>query len=138
MTLDVTGHGKVRIDARVKGSIGRFLNHSHEPNCEYLEVVYGGQFRIGIVSIKAINQGEELTCNYGDGYEFQRCYCGAASCPGFMGSNDKMAGEERRDFRDEALKLYAIKSEAKINLTRAENYGSLFEKVRDLVVPKIV
>ena len=64
------------IDASDKHNIGRFVNHSCEPNCE-AEIENG---RILFHAIRAIKEGEELTIDYGEEYfdEFIRpvgCRC---------------------------------------------------------------
>ncbi|KAH9818889.1 hypothetical protein DFH28DRAFT_1150605 [Melampsora americana] len=64
------------IDATKKGGLGRFLNHSCNPNC------YIGKW------VRAVKSGEELTFNYNVdryGYEAQECFCGEAKCVGFLG-----------------------------------------------------
>ncbi|XP_065176280.1 histone-lysine N-methyltransferase SETD2-like [Sycon ciliatum] len=76
------------IDATLKGSISRFINHSCEPNCETQKWTVNGHLRIGFFCISPIKQGEELTFDY----QFQRsgegaqpCYCGSTKCRGIIG-----------------------------------------------------
>ncbi|KAG0146074.1 hypothetical protein CROQUDRAFT_44884 [Cronartium quercuum f. sp. fusiforme G11] len=76
------------IDATKKGGLGRFLNHSCNPNCQIGKWVVGRQVRMGIFTKRAVKAGEELTFNYNVdryGYDAQECYCGEPNCVGFLG-----------------------------------------------------
>lgn len=52
------------LDARYKGSISRFINHSCEPNCTVEVWTVGKKLRVGIFSLKSIPSGTELTFDY--------------------------------------------------------------------------
>jgi len=52
------------IDATKRGGIGRFANHSCDPNCFVAKWTIGQQIRMGIFSNRAIKRDEELTFNY--------------------------------------------------------------------------
>jgi histone-lysine N-methyltransferase SETD2 len=52
------------IDATKRGGIGRFANHSCNPNCYVAKWTIGQHVRMGIFSNRAIKKGEELTFNY--------------------------------------------------------------------------
>ena len=53
------------IDATKRGGIGRFANHSSDPNCYVAKWTIGGQHvRIVIFANRAIKKDEELTFNY--------------------------------------------------------------------------
>jgi SET domain-containing protein len=52
------------LDARRKGSVSRFINHSCEPNCTVEVWTVGKRLRVGIFSLKAIPAGSELTFDY--------------------------------------------------------------------------
>ena len=72
------------INGDVPWNPARFLNHSCAPNCEAQQ---DDENRIGIVALRDIGQGEELTFNYGYDLSEWRdypCRCGAASCLGFI------------------------------------------------------
>lgn len=56
------------IDARERGSLIRFVNHSFKPNAEPLSVYLNGTFHIIFRSNKTIKKDEELTYNYGPNY----------------------------------------------------------------------
>ncbi|KAL5630659.1 hypothetical protein BROUX41_000531 [Berkeleyomyces rouxiae] len=76
------------VDATVKGNLGRFCNHSCNPNCYVDKWVVGNKLRMGIFALCDIQAGEELVFNYNVdryGAEPQVCYCGEANCVGFIG-----------------------------------------------------
>lgn len=50
---------------RMQGALGRFINHSCEPNCETQKwVVQGSEIAIGLFTTKAIPANTELTFDY--------------------------------------------------------------------------
>lgn len=76
------------IDATKKGGIGRFANHSCNPNCYVAKWTVGKRIRMGIFAQRDVKAGEELTFNYNVdryGHEAQTCYCGEPNCVGFIG-----------------------------------------------------
>ncbi|CAI6088180.1 unnamed protein product [Clonostachys chloroleuca] len=76
------------VDATKKGNLGRFCNHSCNPNCYVDKWVVGEKLRMGIFALRDIQAGEELVFNYNVdryGAEPQPCYCGEANCVGFIG-----------------------------------------------------
>ncbi|KAG7087687.1 hypothetical protein E1B28_013634 [Marasmius oreades] len=76
------------IDATKNGGIGRFANHSCNPNCYVAKWTLGRTVRMGIFSKRKIRKHEELTFNYNVdryGHQAQTCYCGEANCVGFIG-----------------------------------------------------
>lgn len=79
------------IDATRKGSLGRFANHSCEPNCEVKKLTGLGDDRIGLLTIVDVPAGTELTYDYLKcrWYSTSKalCACGAKSCVGTLGSN---------------------------------------------------
>lgn len=52
------------IDATKKGGIGRFANHSCNPNCYVAKWTVGTRVRMGIYAKRNIRKDEELTFNY--------------------------------------------------------------------------
>jgi histone-lysine N-methyltransferase SETD2 len=52
------------IDATKRGGIGRFANHSCDPNCYVAKWTIGQHIRMGIFSNRRIKKDEELTFNY--------------------------------------------------------------------------
>lgn len=71
------------LDGNVDWNPARFINHSCAPNCEVLLE----RGRIWIVTRRDINQGEEVTFNYGYDlvdYREYPCRCGAEQCVGYI------------------------------------------------------
>jgi SET domain-containing protein len=71
------------IDGKTPKNLARYINHSCEPNCE----VENTGRTIWIVAARNIQEGEELTYDYGygaDNYETQPCNCGAKNCCGYI------------------------------------------------------
>ncbi|WVQ93650.1 hypothetical protein IAU59_000726 [Kwoniella sp. CBS 9459] len=57
----------IHIDPRYKGNVGRFLNHSCDPNCVIHPVKWGADnawYRAAIFTKRDIQSGEELTFDY--------------------------------------------------------------------------
>ncbi|KAL6712777.1 histone methyltransferase set2 [Lecanora helva] len=76
------------VDATKKGNLGRFCNHSCNPNCYVDKWVVGDKLRMGIFAERKIQKGEELVFNYNVdryGANPQPCYCGEPNCTGFIG-----------------------------------------------------
>ena len=76
------------VDATKKGNLGRFCNHSCNPNCYVDKWVVGKKLRMGIFASRSIKAGEELVFNYNVdryGAEPQPCYCAEPNCTGFIG-----------------------------------------------------
>lgn len=75
------------IDGAVGGCDARFINHSCDPNAE-TQIKRG---RIWVVAIKDIAEGEEICYDYNfdvDDYKDHPCRCGAASCRGYIISEE--------------------------------------------------
>ena len=49
---------------QVQGALGRFINHSCDPNCETQKWVVHGELAIGLFALKDVAAGEELTFDY--------------------------------------------------------------------------
>lgn len=75
------GDGRA-LDASVNPNDLRYINHSCEPNT-YLRICYS---KVEFWSLKKINKGEELTCDYGETHHDGKlpCRCGAKNCRGFI------------------------------------------------------
>lgn len=71
------------IDGNVPWNTARLLNHSCDPNCQtWIE----GR-RIFVYALRDIEEGEELTFDYGfdiECYEDHPCLCGAENCVGYI------------------------------------------------------
>ncbi len=71
------------LDGDVPENYAKYMNHSCNPNAKY-EYVDG---KIWIVATKDINQGEEITYNYGFDMEEwidHPCKCGSDNCVGYI------------------------------------------------------
>ncbi|KAJ5953469.1 hypothetical protein N7454_000365 [Penicillium verhagenii] len=76
------------VDATKRGNLGRFCNHSCNPNCYVDKWVVGEKLRMGIFAERAVKAGEELVFNYNVdryGADPQPCYCAEPNCTGFIG-----------------------------------------------------
>ena len=63
----------------------RWTNHSDDPNCRLLLGSEVGNLEVGLIALRNICAGEEITYNYGDfGHTGHRvgCNCGSRSCCG--------------------------------------------------------
>jgi serine/threonine protein kinase len=78
----------IYIDARSKGGLARYINHSCEPNCQVQRWKVKGVLRAVVVPTRSLSAGTELTFDYQ--WERQRgraatkCYCGTPSCRGTL------------------------------------------------------
>lgn len=97
------------IDATKKADIGRFLNHSCDPNAEIEKWIVNKRYRMGIFAKRDIAKGEEICFNYNVdryGSEPQKCYCGAKNCIGVLGGRTQTQMILRPAARD-ALGIHA-------------------------------
>ncbi|GAB2289810.1 hypothetical protein Dimus_024115 [Dionaea muscipula] len=87
----MTLNGNEVIDACAKGNLGRYINHSCEPNCRTEKWMVNGEICIGLFAIRNIDKGQELTFDYNYvrvfGAAAKKCYCGAAQCRGYIGGD---------------------------------------------------
>ena len=81
------------IDPSVFGNIGRYINHSCDPNCQILPVRCGSPIpKLAIFACRDISPYEEVTFHYGSSddrsllseTDLTRCLCKAKSCSGYM------------------------------------------------------
>ena len=77
-------NSKYDLDGDVPWNTARLINHSCLNNCEYT----GKGLKLWVVAIKSIKKGEELTCDYGFGFDKNYrdfpCKCRAKTCCGFI------------------------------------------------------
>ncbi|XP_015885762.3 uncharacterized protein LOC107421114 isoform X1 [Ziziphus jujuba] len=87
----MTLNGSEVIDACVKGNLGRFINHSCDPNCRTEKWMVNGEICIGLFALRDIKKGEEVTFDYNYvrvfGAAAQKCYCGSNQCRGYIGGD---------------------------------------------------
>lgn len=63
------------VDATSCGNCSRLLNHACMPNCQAQVWIGGGSRRIGVVVIRTIKIGKEVTFHYGNAYSIGDCQC---------------------------------------------------------------
>ncbi|KAK1737248.1 SET domain-containing protein [Skeletonema marinoi] len=84
MALD----GDIYLDARHRGGIARYINHSCEPNCVVHRWRVRGIIRACVFALRDIGTGEELSFDYQwdrkRGRAVTRCYCGSEKCRGTL------------------------------------------------------
>ena len=72
------------LDGDFKYNTARLINHSCNPNCE----LEGKGLKLWITAIRDIKKGEELSYDYGFGYDEDYkqfiCKCGAKDCVGYI------------------------------------------------------
>ncbi|KAL7518432.1 hypothetical protein ACHAWX_003254, partial [Stephanocyclus meneghinianus] len=97
MALD----GDVYIDARHRGGIARYINHSCEPNCAVHRWRVRGIIRAGVFALRPIAAGEELSFDYQwdrkRGRAATKCYCGSEKCRGTL---EMAKGDEERELEE--------------------------------------
>jgi histone-lysine N-methyltransferase SETD2 len=100
MALD----GGVYIDARNRGGVARYINHSCEPNCRVDRWKVRGVLRACVFAVRHIEEGEELSFDYQwdrkRGRALTKCYCGSAKCRGTI-EVPKDAAEIEREIKEE-------------------------------------
>ena len=109
------------IDATKKGNLGRFCNHSCNPNCYVDKWVVGEKLRMGIFAERYVKAGEELVFNYNVdryGANPQPCYCGESNCTGFIGGKTQT---------ERATKLSAATIEA-LGIDEADSWDTVVAK----------
>ncbi|KAG7032825.1 Histone-lysine N-methyltransferase ASHH2 [Cucurbita argyrosperma subsp. argyrosperma] len=87
----MTLNGSEIIDACGKGNLGRFINHSCDPNCRTEKWMVNGEICIGLFALSDIKKGEEVTFDYNYvrvfGAAAKKCYCGSSHCRGYIGGD---------------------------------------------------
>lgn len=104
------------IDARFKGNMSRFINHSCDPNCQLEKWNVNGIMRIGIFALRDILPDEPLSYDYQLWSQARvRCACGASNCRGYLGSEGRHDGraEMRRSVAEEAARRRAVAASPK-------------------------
>lgn len=86
------------IDARKKGGLARYINHSCEPNCIVNRWKVRGLNRAGIFALRDIAVGEELSFDYKwdrkRGRAPTKCHCLTPSCRGTLEVPKSMEEDE--------------------------------------------
>ena len=75
---------KYTLDGDFSWNTAGLINHSCNNNCDY----YGKGLKIWITASRDIKKGEELTCDYGFGYDSDYkqfpCKCKSKNCCGYI------------------------------------------------------
>ena len=75
---------KFSLDGDFSYNIAGLINHSCDNNCDY----NGKGLKIWITAIRDIKKGEEITCDYGFGFDEDYkqfpCNCGSKNCCGYI------------------------------------------------------
>jgi len=73
--------------------LGRFVNHSCEPNCEMQKWTVNGLFRMALFALRNIPANQELSYDYNfslfNESEGQVCLCKAKTCRGVIGGKSQ-------------------------------------------------
>lgn len=85
---------KTVIDATIIGNIGRYINHSCQPNCMIIPVRIDSLIpRLAIFAIKNIRTNDEITYHYGgeesslqNSSSTVKCLCESLNCNGYLPS----------------------------------------------------
>ncbi len=113
MALD----GNIYIDARKRGGIARYINHSCDPNCVVERWKVRGILRAAVIAIQDIPAGTELSFDYQwerkRGRAPTKCHCGEAICRGTL--------EVPRSMEEEALERQLSTHWTKPLIQRARN-----------------
>lgn len=84
MALDTN----VYIDARTRGGVARFINHSCQPNCQVQRWKVRGILRAGVFATRDLQAGEELCFDYHwerkRGRAPTKCHCNSPNCRGTL------------------------------------------------------
>ena len=96
------------IDARVKGNLSRFINHSCDPNCHLEPVNVAGHVRVAIYATRNLPPGGFLSYDYqfdtNQGEKFV-CRCGAKNCRGTMKGGKRGDILERKEKKTKKERL---------------------------------
>ncbi len=68
------------IDGKTLKNKARYINHSCDPNCDVLIT----KRSIWIIALRNIQEGEDLSYNYGLTARQYACTCGAKKCCGYI------------------------------------------------------
>ncbi|KAA8546452.1 hypothetical protein F0562_002809 [Nyssa sinensis] len=87
----MTLNGSEVIDACAKGNLGRFINHSCDPNCRTEKWMVNGEVCVGLFALRDLKKGEEVTFDYNYvrvfGAAAKKCVCGSPQCRGYIGGD---------------------------------------------------
>lgn len=90
--LEVTSEkrtGRKIIDGTVDGNCAIFINHSCDPNCEFVEINCSGTIAVYLAALSYIPKGEQLSIDYRmkinkDERKRIKCLCKSPKCRGYL------------------------------------------------------
>ncbi|KAL3845491.1 hypothetical protein ACJIZ3_002894 [Penstemon smallii] len=101
----MTLNGSEVIDACAKGNLGRYINHSCDPNCRTEKWMVNGEVCVGLFAVRNIKKGEEVTFDYNYvrvfGAAAKKCVCGSPNCRGYIGGDPTNSEIVQSDSDDE-------------------------------------
>ncbi|CAH1991817.1 unnamed protein product [Acanthoscelides obtectus] len=91
------------IDPTFYGNIGRYINHSCEPNTKLFILRVDDTVPIlGIFADKGIDEGSEITYSYGtvnvNNISGKKCFCGTETCKGFLPFDPSVSDTQHQDY----------------------------------------
>lgn len=104
---------KQDLDGSQASNTARLLNHSCDPNCEAFQT----RGRIWLTALRDIQEGEELTFNYGfdlENWDEHVCRCGTERCVGFIVGEEYWPGLKKA-MEERARKVRALKKKGELN-----------------------
>ncbi|KAH7387091.1 hypothetical protein KP509_16G004500 [Ceratopteris richardii] len=135
------------IDAYCKGNLGRFINHSCQPNCNVEKWMINGEVCVGVFANRELKKGEEITVDVGAfGAAAIECLCGSHRCRGVIGGDSVNPLDARNkdfdtDFTEPAMDVSFIEESKRIKSARqkphhenkwtAQKNGRHFEGVEE-------
>ncbi|KAL9259430.1 Histone-lysine N-methyltransferase ASHH2-like protein [Drosera capensis] len=141
MTLDANEV----IDACAKGNLGRYINHSCDPNCSTEKWMVNGEICIGLFANRTIKKGEELVFDYNYvrvfGAAAKKCYCGAAKCRGYIGGDVNAEEVVQADSDDEYLDPVVVYENGEVrngldNVNALSNFMDIKKMETERVLPE--
>ena len=109
----------IYLDARSKGSLARYINHSCEPNCVVERWKVRGILRAAVIASKDIPANTELSFDYQwerkRGRAPTKCHCGKPTCRGTLEVARSMEEEEmERKLSDHWKKPFMLRPKKEI------------------------
>jgi len=103
--MEMSTKPRLFLDARFKGNVSRFANHSCDPSAVLGRWDVAGLVRIGLFARRDLSPGDEVTYDYGftpfNGVTTP-CRCGAATCRGTIEVLPRTAGQASKRKRPSA------------------------------------
>ncbi|KAK1279739.1 Histone-lysine N-methyltransferase ASHH2 [Acorus gramineus] len=128
----MTLNGSEVIDACAKGNLGRFINHSCDPNCRTEKWMVNGEVCVGLFAIRDLKKGEEVTFDYNYvrvfGAVAKKCVCGSAGCRGYIGGDPLKTEAVDQDHSDDDYPEPVMVNEYVVNSSGDTVTGSVGDK----------